>query len=48
MTAWSSPDTPASAPCIRLCDTGVAEPLQKRLMTAFFQTADWMRNQPQA
>ena len=29
-----------------LRDAGVEESLQKRLMTAFFQTADWMRNQP--
>jgi hemoglobin len=29
-----------------LQDSGVAEPLQKRLMSAFFQTADWMRNRP--
>ena len=30
-----------------LRDCAVAEPLQQRLMTAFFQTADWMRNQPE-
>lgn len=29
-----------------LRDSGVAPALQQRLMTAFFQTADWMRNQP--
>jgi hemoglobin len=36
--------------CMRqaLRETGVAEGLQQRLMTAFFQTADWMRNQPDA
>jgi hemoglobin len=25
-------------------DVGIAEPLQKRLMQSFFDTADWMRN----
>lgn len=28
-------------------DTGLDETLQKRLMTSFFQTADWMRNKPE-
>jgi hemoglobin len=27
-------------------DVGIAEALQLRLMTSFYQTADWMRNQP--
>jgi hemoglobin len=27
-------------------DVGVPEPLQQRLLEAFFNTADWMRNQP--
>jgi hemoglobin len=27
-----------------MTDTGVPEDLAQRLMTAFFQTADWMRN----
>lgn len=27
-------------------DLGIDETLQERLMQAFFQTADWMRNQP--
>lgn len=27
-------------------DLGINETLQERLMQAFFQTADWMRNQP--
>jgi hemoglobin len=33
--------------CMRqaLADAQLAGPLQQRLMTAFFQTADWMRNQ---
>lgn len=26
--------------------TAIAEPLRRQLMTAFFQTADWMRNHP--
>lgn len=29
-----------------LGETGCEADLQTRLMTAFFQTADWMRNQP--
>ena len=28
-------------------DTGLDETLQERLMTSFFQTADWMRNKPE-
>ena len=27
-------------------DEGLPEPLQQRLLEAFFNTADWMRNQP--
>jgi hemoglobin len=35
--------------CMRqaLQDGEIAPALQQRLMTAFFQTADWMRNQPE-
>lgn len=35
--------------CMRqaLQDGEVPEALRQRLMTAFFQTADWMRNQPE-
>lgn len=31
-----------------MVDTGVPEALQAKLKQSFFQTADWMRNQPDA
>lgn len=29
-----------------MIEAGVAEPTRRRLQASFFQTADWMRNQP--
>jgi hemoglobin len=34
------------AMALAMQDVGIAEALQLRLMESFYQTADWMRNQP--
>ncbi|MEB0163627.1 hypothetical protein QN360_12010, partial [Glaciimonas sp. CA11.2] len=46
--AISTPERDQWLRCMALAmqDVGLEEQLQERLMSSFFDTADWMRNKP--